>query len=78
MDCPQCNLRYNVLNRKPLVHECGHSLCQSCCNRILLCHTCQSPFNKQKSNVNYSLMEMLSERRDSRDIDKLIKVCFVG
>jgi hypothetical protein len=78
MDCPKCNLRYNAITRKPMVHQCGHTLCEICCKKSMLCHTCQRVFDKSKSIVNHSLMEMLTERRETNDIDKLVKVCFVG
>lgn len=78
MDCPICNLRYNTATRRPYVHQCGHTLCQLCSQKISLCHICQVAFDRFKITLNHSLMEMLKERKSDVDIDKLVKVCFVG
>jgi hypothetical protein len=78
MDCPRCNLRYNAVTRKPMVHQCGHSLCDNCCKISEVCLTCQKVFDKSKSFLNHSLMEILTEHKQTSDIDKYVKVCFVG
>jgi ribosome biogenesis GTPase A len=78
MDCPKCNLRYNTSIRKPKISHCGHTVCEACGNKILLCPLCQVTIEKSKLNINHSLMQMLEEKKILRDIDKFIKVCFVG
>ena len=77
MQCPTCFLRYNVNLRKPKVISCGHTICSSCLNKHLKCRVCGTiiiPDNNYA--LNFSLMEIIE--KDSKEIDKYVKVCFVG
>ena len=78
MDCSKCNLRYNTATRKPMVIPCGHTYCEPCSFKILFCPICNELVDKSKSTFNLALLDMLNEKRVSKDLDKLIKVCFVG
>ena len=78
MDCPKCSLRYNTTIRKPKICQCGHTVCEMCGNRILLCPICQVLIDRSKTNINHSLMQVLEEKKILKDIDKFVKVCFIG
>lgn len=78
MDCSKCNLRFNKTQRKPKINQCGHTICETCCNKLSFCPACQSMIDKNKLIVNQSLLALLDEKRASNDIDKMIKVCFAG
>ena len=77
MECPSCLLRYNVSKRRPNIVVCGHSICLSCLRTSIRCRICNKPIDSNKDEVlNYSLMDILE--KDAREIDKYVKVCFVG
>ena len=78
MECPKCNLRYNATSRKPKISVCGHTFCEMCGSKITQCPVCHVVIDKQKLNINHSLMEVIEEKKILKDIDKFIKVCFVG
>ena len=68
--CKVCHEKYNESSNKPIIHSCGHTLCEFCTNKILkndlvICPFCKvsSPISRnQKFNVNYTVLEMVSSR----------------
>ncbi len=34
LECQICFEEYNISNKKPMVLDCGHSICQSCLQQI--------------------------------------------
>jgi len=34
--------------------------------------------DKNKAVLNHALLEMISKKKEGREVDKLVKVCFVG
>lgn len=77
MQCLSCFLRYNVNARKPQVIPCGHTICSSCLNKTKECRVCGSVIIPDRNYaLNFSLMQIIE--KDSKEIDKYLKVCFVG
>lgn len=61
MDCKICGEKYNKRSRKPMVINCGHSMCSDCVTKIKLgetnCPICKKPITDEKQN--YALYELL-------------------
>ena len=75
MECPSCLLRYNSKQRSPSIATCGHSICLECLPKHQKCPVCLLSIS-QNSKINYSLLELAE--KDNSNIDKFVKVCFIG
>lgn len=77
MECPVCFLRYSITQRRPNIMQCGHTICLSCLRSSTKCKICSQDIDPNKNEcINYSLMEII--QKDVKEIDKYLKVCFVG
>lgn len=77
MECPACFLRYSTTQRRPTIIQCGHTICSSCLTTSSKCKICTQDIDQNKKDcLNYSLMEII--QKDVKEIDKYVKVCFVG
>ena len=66
-DCPICLEDYDSKNRRPMVMECGHSICYFCLGSVLRTNTKKCPFDKKELlmnlnqyPVNWSYLEILN------------------
>lgn len=58
-----------------MILSCGHTLCSNCIPRYKQCPVCSDNIDSS-TKPNYSLLQVIKE--DSKQIDKFVKVCFVG
>lgn len=66
MECKVCLEKYNTLNKRPMVLECGHTFCMECLQSIKRDFN-ECPLDRQKITkpiseigFNYSLLEVIS------------------
>jgi len=69
-ECPICLEDYDSKNKKPMVMECGHSVCYTCLTSILRTSK-KCPFDKrelanllQNYPVNWTFLEILNSILD--------------
>ncbi|CAJ0922350.1 unnamed protein product, partial [Mesorhabditis belari] len=59
--CPICFDDYDQSSHKPMIiSECGHTLCQTCVNRLVECPECRAPI--QRVIVNFAFKNAIEER----------------
>ncbi|CAJ0928155.1 unnamed protein product, partial [Mesorhabditis belari] len=59
--CPICFDDYDQSSHKPMIiSECGHTLCQTCVNRLVECAECRAPI--QRVIVNFAFKNAIEER----------------
>ncbi len=69
LDCPICFEEYSVKKRKPVVLDCGHSICKDCVVSILSSRIRKCPFDntdlKRSAKdypVNWSYIDIISSK----------------
>jgi hypothetical protein len=68
--CKICHEKFNDNLNKPIILICGHTFCEFCIKKIFQRDLVVCPFCKvstaisrnQKFNVNYTLLEMVSQK----------------
>ena len=61
-----CNLCYENFNkeRKPMVMNCGHTLCSACLNKIKdKCPYCKSDIKKDQTSINFHLISNIDNNQ---------------
>ena len=77
LKCNICFDFYDSSDKKPIVLNCGHSLCKSCLVRLenRNCSTCRSEITQEDLEdipVNYDLMILAKNRTEEEDDDENI------
>jgi len=70
LECQICFEEYNIYDKKPLVMDCGHSVCESCLNCILSqrnTNTKKCPFDNKELHrpinqnpVNWAYIDIIT------------------
>lgn len=70
LDCQICLEDYNIHDRKPIVLDCGHSICQECCRKIFLNIRRKCPFDNsdlmrriEQYPVNWSYVDIITSKQ---------------
>ena len=55
LECQICFEEYDIYNKKPVVLDCGHSVCQHCLSQLLSLNSINKkcPFDKKPLQRNY-------------------------
>jgi len=69
LDCQICLEDYNIHDRKPLVLDCGHSICQECCRKLFSNTRKKCPFDNKELirrmdqyPVNWSYIDIINSK----------------
>jgi hypothetical protein len=69
LDCQICLEDYNIYDKKPIVLDCGHSICQDCCKQIFENIRRKCPFDNsdllrriEQYPVNWSYIDIITSK----------------